>query len=289
MKKWLWFPIGILALIVILGFMFFASLASGKVIGAMLYVDEGAVEVDSGKGWIAAQDGMELSINDKVRTLEGKATIVIFEGEMTRLEPNTEVSIKELSLESTTISQNSGSTWNRITKLGGVAEYNVETPTTVATVRGTGFGLRSSDEGVDVLVGQGKVEVGVYDGGRLLEKFDVIENQKVRAAAKKLSKLSLSEKDRAMLKEHLGRDIETLKKIRRAEIKKHKFALEVLKRTNRLSDADIEKGLDDLDKGQLNEDELEQKAPIKLKALKRIVAMTKEIKNLRALQENQES
>jgi hypothetical protein len=255
----------------------------------MLYVDEGAVEVDSGKGWIAAQDGMELSINDKVRTLEGKATIVIFEGEMTRLEPNTEVSIKELSLESTTISQNSGSTWNRITKLGGVAEYNVETPTTVATVRGTGFGLRSSDEGVDVLVGQGKVEVGVYDGGRLLEKFDVIENQKVRAAAKKLSKLSLSEKDRAMLKEHLGRDIETLKKIRRAEIKKHKFALEVLKRTNRLSDADIEKGLDDLDKGQLNEDELEQKAPIKLKALKRIVAMTKEIKNLRALQENQES
>jgi len=122
MKKWLWFIIGFFVLLLILVGVFFFSLTSGKVISAMLYIDEGAVEVDSGAGWKVAIDEMELDVNDKVRTLEGKATIAFYEGEIIRLEPNTQVSIKELSEQKVTVSQDSGSTWSRLTKLGGVAE-----------------------------------------------------------------------------------------------------------------------------------------------------------------------
>jgi len=275
MKKWLWFPIGIFALIVILGVVFFASLTSGRVIGAMLYVDEGAVEVDSGNGWVASQDGMELSINDKVRTLEGKATIVIFEGEMTRLEPNTEVSIKELSLQSTTISQNSGSTWNRLTKLGGVAEYNVETPTTVATVRGTGFGMIISGSQNDMLVGEGTVSFGAKG-----EAGEPISEGWKGTIASPLVKTQLNQEEKDWVNGQMSNDIESLKKLRLDIINRHGFALGVIKTTFGLTDADIEQGLKDIDDGKTDEDELAQKAPIKIDDLDRVIAITKEIKKL---------
>jgi len=275
MKKWLWFPIGILALIVIIGVVFFASLTSGKVIGAMLYVDSGVVEVDSGKGWVAAQDGMELSVNDKIRTLEGKATIVIFEGEMTRLEPNTEVSIKELSLESTTISQNSGSTWNRLTKLGGVAEYNVETPTTVATVRGTGFGLKITGNQNDLLVGEGTVNFGAK--GEVGEP--VAEGWKGTIASP-LVKTQLNQEEKGWVNGQMSKDIESLKKLRLELINRHGFALGIIKTIFGLTDSGIEQGLKDIDDGKTDEDEIAQKAPMKIDDLDRVVAITKEIKKL---------
>jgi hypothetical protein len=275
MKKWLWFPIGILALIGIIGIVFFASLTSGKVIGAMLYVDSGVIEVDSGKGWASAQDGMELSVNDKVRTLEGTATITFFDGELLRLHPNTEISIKELSQESTTVAQESGSTWSRLTKLGGVAEYNVETPTTVATVRGTGFGLKITGAQNDLLVGEGTVNFGAK--GEVGEP--VAEGWKGTIASP-LVKTQLNQEEKGWVNGQMSKDIESLKKLRLELINRHGFALGIIKTTFGLTDSDIEQGLKDIDDGKTDEDEIAQKAPMKIDDLDRVVAITKEIKKL---------
>jgi len=275
MKKWLWFPIGILALIVMVGVVFFASLTSGRVIGAMLYVDEGAVQVDSGNGWVAAEDGMELSINDKVRTLEGKATITFFDGELLRLEPNTEISIKELAQKALTVLQSSGSTWSRITKLGGVAEYNVETPTTVATVRGTGFGMIISGTQNDLLVGEGTVSFGAKGAAG-----EPISGGWKGTIASPLVKTQLIQEEKDWVDGQMSNDIESLKKLRLDIINRHGFALGVIKTTFGLTDADIEQGLKDIDNGKTNEDEIAQKAPMKIDDLDRVIAITKEIKKL---------
>ena len=278
MKKWLWFLIGFFAILIILGGLFFASLTSGKIIGALLYIDEGTVQVDSGNGWQPAVDGMELSINDKVQTLEGKATIALYEGELIRLGPNTQISIKELSQQKITISQEAGSTWSRLTKLGGVAEYNVETPTTVATVRGTGFGIIISGQKNDLLVGEGTVTFGAKgeEGGQITEGWK-------GTIASRLVKAQLTNEEKNWVNGHRANDIETLKKIRRKIINKHKFVLGIIKKTAKLTDEDIERGLKSLDAGEGDIDEMAKKAPMKIPDLDRIVQITKQIRKMQGI------
>jgi len=275
MKKWLWFLIGFFAILIILGVLFFVSLTSGKIIGALLYIDEGIVQVDTGKGWATAIDGMELSINDKVQTLEGKATIALYEGEIIRLEPNTQISIKELSQKKITISQEAGSTWSRLTKLGGVAEYNVETPTTVATVRGTGFGMVISEEKNDLLVGEGTVTFGAKG-----ELGEAIPEGWKGTIASPLAKVQMNQEEKDWVYGQETRDIETLKKIRWEIINRHGFILGMIKKTTGLTDEGIRQGLRSIDAGEGDLDEMAKKAPIKIKDLDRIVQITKKIRSM---------
>jgi ferric-dicitrate binding protein FerR (iron transport regulator) len=273
----LWFLFGFLAILIILGVLFFVSLTSGKVIGALLYVDEGVVQVDSGSGWKAAIDGMELSINDKVQTLEGKATIALYEGEIIRLEPNTQISIKELSQKKITIGQEAGSTWSRLTKLGGVAEYNVETPTTVATVRGTGFGMRVSEGKNDLLVGEGTVNFG-FKG----ETGETVEEGWKGTIASPLVKVQMNQEEKDWVNGQETYDIETLKKIRWEIITRHKTILGIVKKTAGLTEEGMKVALDNLDNNREDLDELAKKAPIKIKDLDRIVKITKKIRDMQA-------
>ena len=275
MKKWLWFLIGFFVILIIIGVLFFVSLTSGKIIGAMLYIDEGTVQVDTGNGWQPAIDKMELSINDKVQTLEGKATISLYEGEIIRLEPNTQISIKELSQKNITISQEAGSTWSRLTKLGGVAEYSVETPTTVATVRGTGFGMKISGTKNDLLVGEGTVTFGFK--GETGES--VLEGWKGTIASP-LVKTQMTQEEKNWVNGQEANDIESLRKIRSEIISRHGFILKMVKKFFKLTDEDIEKGLKSLDTGEGDIDEMAKKVPIKIPDLDRIVQITKKIRDM---------
>jgi len=275
MKKWLWFLIGFFAVLIIVGVLFFVSLTSGKVIGALLYVDGGVVQVDSGSGWQPAIDGMELSVSDKVQTLEGKATIALYEGEIIRLEPNTQISIKELSQQKITISQEAGSTWSRLTKLGGVAEYNVETPTTVATVRGTGFGMIVSENKNDLLVGEGTVTFGFKN-----ETGEPVEAGWKGTIASPLVKAQMNQEEKDWVNGQETKDIETLKRIRDKIINKHGFLLRIIKKTNGLTDEKIKTELNNLDNNQEDLDALAKRAPMKIPDLDRIVKITKKIRDL---------
>jgi len=275
MKKWLWFLIGFFAIIIILGILFFVSLTSGKIIGALLYVDEGVVQVDSGSGWKTAIDGMELSVNDKVQTLEGKATIALYEGEIIRLEPNTQISIKELSQKKITIGQEVGSTWSRLTKLGGVAEYSIETPTTVATVRGTGFGMIISGAKNDLLVGEGTVTFGAKG-----EAGESVEEGLKGTIASPLVKVQMTREEKNWVNGQETKDIETLKKLRMDIINRHGFILGTIKKTTGLTDEEIKTELNNLDNNQDDLDELAKKSPVKIPDLDRLVQITKKIRTM---------
>ena len=77
MKTWLKITLPIIAvLLIIIGFLVYTTLYSTATRTAYLMIDEGSVDVDQGSGWEPAVDMMDLSIDDKIRTNAGKATVV---------------------------------------------------------------------------------------------------------------------------------------------------------------------------------------------------------------------
>jgi len=76
---------------------------------------------------------------DSVRTGNDSWALVTFEdGSTVELEPNTEISIKELTDTAITVWQEVGRTWSGIKKLvGPLTDFELETPSAGAVVRGT--------------------------------------------------------------------------------------------------------------------------------------------------------
>jgi hypothetical protein len=128
----------------------------------------GDVEVKQGDTWVTAEDNMELNRYDSVRTGDNSsASIIIFKGSIIRLDSNTEVYLEKLiqGEEGTfvTIEQEAGRTWSTVQKISGIDEYEVQTPTAVASVRGTSF---------DVNIENGTTIVGVIKGSVNVSKTD---------------------------------------------------------------------------------------------------------------------
>ena len=263
----------LIAIIAIIGFIV-STLFVSATTAAILYVESGTVQVDTGNGWIQAQDEMELKLDYKVKTSAGSsASIALYEGEIVRLSENTEVSISELTKSSVTISQSSGSTWNKITKISGIKDYGVETPTTVATVRGTGFGVIILTE-TNLLVDEGIVNF-VYGS----DKADVNAGEKA-VTGNSIDISALTAEDIAWIDGQTGKDIEVLRKLRLREVYKHSIVVEAIKMAAKVDDAGIKQALIDIDEGRINENDLIEKSPIQLPSIDKIKAINQQIKEL---------
>jgi len=271
-KPILW--VVLILIIAIIGFVV-STLFVSATTAAILYVESGTVQVDAGSGWQAAQDEMELKLDYKVKTSAGSsASIALYEGEIIRLSENTEVSISELTKESVKINQSSGSTWNKITKISGIKDYSVETPTTVATVRGTGFGVLIGGE-TNLLVGEGIVNF-VYGS----DQADVNAGEKA-VTGNSIDKSALTAEDLAWIAGQKDKDIEILRKLRLREIYKKQMVVEAIKMAAKVDDEGIKQALTDIDEGKLNEKELIEKSPVQLPSIDKVMQLTQKIKELK--------
>jgi len=135
------------ALAIVLGVvsMFGGSRALGA--ATTITIISGDIQVRHGAGSFApAADGDVLTAGDTVRTGDAaRAVLTYFEGSTVSLEPNTELVIEDASAltDGSTIvvmQQNLGRTWHVVTKLvTGGSKYEVKTPASTASVRGTTF------------------------------------------------------------------------------------------------------------------------------------------------------
>ena len=256
-------------IIALIGGLFFLVNAE-NITPAYLNIKEGIVQVDTGSGWTAARDGMELKLSDKVRTLDGKAKIILFESAIVTLEEDTEVSIKELAQNNVSIRQESGMTWNKFTGLSGIENYEVETPNTVATVRGTEFGV-SIDE---VIVANGKVQVRSGDQMLLIiggKKAVLDENGT-------LVEMDLDAEDIALIRERLVETLSDLKELRWYIIKKYDLIYSQVKSRYDLTDQDVEDYLNKIDRGEIDDRDLLAKSPFEIKPAQRLIALNDKIK-----------
>ncbi len=156
---------------------------------AQLIIDSGTAQFDSGNGWETARSGMEIMQGDSVRTLdESEAKIIFFESSVMRLAPNTEIVIQALSADPDNtyiyLRQESGRTWNKILKLSGISSYEMETPTTVVSVRGTAFSVEVEDGLTDIILVEGEMETSTYE---VLEGRKEMIQSKIITAGKALS------------------------------------------------------------------------------------------------------
>ncbi len=96
--------------------------------------------------FVAVQDGDILVAGDTVRTgTDARAVLTYFEGSTVEIEPSSElvINVATANRDGSTViqmTQSTGKTWHVVTHLlSGNSKYDVSTPTSVASVRGTAF------------------------------------------------------------------------------------------------------------------------------------------------------
>ena len=130
-----------------------------------LTILSGAVSLrPSGREFTAAADGAILSAGDTVRTgTDGRAVVTYFEGTTVEMEPASELTIDVASAEpdgSTVLlmTQSIGKTWHVVTHLlSGNSKYEVRTPASTASVRGTQFEVAVTTDATTVTTSEGRV------------------------------------------------------------------------------------------------------------------------------------
>ncbi|MBI4016627.1 MAG: FecR domain-containing protein [Candidatus Aenigmarchaeota archaeon] len=269
MKKIL---VGALIVVILLTGVAYYILAPSKVSPAILYIENGAVEVNTGAGWTAGVNEMELPQGASVRTKhDGTATVVLMEGEILSLQPETEVRLDKITSKKLYVTQLAGETWNKITKLSGIKEYKIQTPSTVATVRGTEFFF--TDTELDV--GEGEVQYGTRE-----DEQRIVVREHKRALKEKFVEEDMPEETIARMKQFPKRYLKILKQVRARELRKHKFIMRQVKNRG-VSEEQIEFFMNELDEGRQDEDEIMKKVPSPLQPkAKRTQMLTKEIKHI---------
>jgi len=270
MKKWV---IGVIVAVLILAVVGYFLLAPPSVSAAILYIDSGDVQINTGNGWQTATDEMELAQGAQIKTATGEATVVLQEGEIVHLQPNTEIKLDSITSKSIKLSQTAGETWSKVTKISGISEFTIETPTTVATVRGTEFML--SAEQLDV-------EDGDVEYEKKADKKKIHVRARKKAFANMMEEEDMGEADFGRMQKFSGKEVEVLKKIRAREIKKHARLLKMAEKKG-YTEQQMAQTLNDVDEGRQSEDELYNSAPTLMKPqAKRTYLLTKEIKRAKA-------
>lgn len=172
----------VVALLVIGGGIFFLS-RRGSQDKLTVFKDAGSISVKSGTGEYEKKDQAEFTIdnNSFVKTdAGGTGHVVLPDNSMISLSNNTEMQIK-YSPGKTDIFQSLGNAWYRVQKLSGKNEFTVETPTIIAAVRGTIFGVeRGTSELSYVTDGTIEiVQIKDVDGNRTRENIQTLETNKL--------------------------------------------------------------------------------------------------------------
>ncbi|MBW2967413.1 FecR family protein [Candidatus Woesearchaeota archaeon] len=259
----IWIPVAVVALLIIITL---ASVLGSSTRVAFLNVEDGDVQVNQGKGWKTAQDGMELDLGDAVRTGDGSAVVILYESVLVQLDPGTEVTIEELSKDNVKIRQESGSTWNKFAAIAGIKSFEVETPTTVATVRGTEFWVDLESVGVS----EGKVDAEV-DG----QKMRVNGGYKAVVGNEEPVALTPEEIQRAMEKKQMV--IRHLKKLREDELNKHPTIYNLAKKLRGWTDSDVRRYMDRMDNGEYDPEQIKKQARLPAKSVDKFASISKEI------------
>lgn len=170
----------VLVLAVVIGTGFIGgSQALGAVTTITVISPDVSVRHGATGAFVSAVDGEVLESGDAVRTGEsGRAVLTYFEGSSVTIEPSTELAIDRAdgSPDGTTIilmTQTLGRTWHVVTKLiTGGSKYEVRTPASTASVRGTAFEVQVTDRETTVTTTEGTVVDAVPDPaqpGRVVE------------------------------------------------------------------------------------------------------------------------
>src|SRR5256712_8820156 len=171
---------------------------AGQALGASstITVLGGAVRVRHVSGDVtAATDGDLLAAGDSIETAaDGRAVVTFFEGSTVEIEPSSTLSVDTLSVEAdggtvVLMTQAVGRTWHVVTKLlTGSSRYEVRTPASTASVRGTEFEVQVDTSGGEpvatVVTTEGRVAHSAPDPARPGLTSEVLVTAGTQASAR---------------------------------------------------------------------------------------------------------
>lgn len=151
------------SLIIILSVLFLGNVYAGNI--AKIKRIEGKVSVlkKSAQNWRTARINMPLSEGDAVYSRkESFAEIVYSSGAILRMDEDSKILIKEVTEKKSKTATPLGNIWANMRKLiSSKKEFELESPTATAAIRGTVFQMKTSkDSSTDVSVYEGRVAVG---------------------------------------------------------------------------------------------------------------------------------
>lgn len=155
---------------------------------ALLQIEKGLVEINTGSSWQQAKNGTELKQGWQIRTdKESKANIIFFGDSVARLAENTEVIIKELNVTreglNVIIKVVEGDVWHNIIPVSRINRYVVETLGGTFYKIGTSFGTSYRDGKAKTAVLSGSVTVrSIYYAGTItsMEQAEIIPRQPIK-------------------------------------------------------------------------------------------------------------
>jgi len=272
--------IGVLVLfVVVAGAILYNVIIKDDIEVAFLTVEKETVKVDQGNGWETVTGELSLSLDDKIKTEDGVAVLTLFESILIELEPNTEVSLASLSEKKSAIKQASGSTWTKFISVAGIKNFEIETPNTVATVRGTEFGIVVGKEDA-IMVAEGIV-ITITNGKSLdLNAFEIsIKGEKGEMTAKDIDHM-LAKTKKTLIR---------IKGLRDRIIDEYQPKIETFAAEYDVTEVGLRGDLALIDKGELDDEVLFADAPVQLPVMGRFKDLNDEVKNQQRLIERIES
>jgi hypothetical protein len=267
MKKGVKIAIGIVVVILLAAVFLFKSVTGEKTTPAYLVVDSGTVFVNG----VLTQNEQDLKKGDIIRTESGEATVILYDSIIISLESNSEISLEALTKDHPQVKQVSGSIWTKFADVVGIQQFDVQTPNTVATVRGTEFGVDVDGNNTVVPVGEGTVDVD----GRPVNAFQQARKQGFTEVA--LEQLSPEQKRKMLFR--MERTLQKMMRHREREIfVKEQRLLSLARKKATFSDDEIRQYLRDIDAGTIDDAAMLKKSPIRVQALYKIKRMNDRIK-----------
>lgn len=172
---------------------------------AVLASVTGDVQIKKGEIWGKAVPEDEIAQSDIIKTSFGsQATLLFGSGSIIRVDQNSQIALSEYSRDGESwiikINQIFGRSWNRVQKLVGASVYEVNTPTAVATVRGTAFGIDADASGSAITVDEGTVTAKVVDTKtperRVIQEVKIEKQQTVEITPKRVEEVKRAIEER---------------------------------------------------------------------------------------------
>lgn len=265
----------VVGIIIILALVMYFSVFKTNTPIATLKILSGNVQVDSGSGWFSGTDGMNLKQSYSVKTSDdGRARIIMLDSVIVTMENDTELNLKDVNSEGSTVSQKSGTVWNKFIKASGVNTYSVDTPTTVATVRGTMFRSKMFPNKVGLLVAEGLVGFSNDNNST-----NVSRGRKMIADNNgTMYEANITSEDIADMMGTMTEDLQAMKDLRIEMLRRNNALYGEMKKQYNIDDNGVIDLLDKIDKGLVNDSEIIDKSPVKVPLFKELKAIDDSIK-----------
>ncbi|GEM_PF-5749088 len=241
-----------------------------------LNILSGTAQVDTGLGYATATDGMSLKQGYSIKTLDSSnARIVLLDSVILTLDPNSEIKLDTLG-KNTVVSLTSGDAWSKF-MLGDVQQYTVSVLGTTAVAYGTSFNTKIAGNDVILTVSDGTVGFS-----NSVDNVQAPKGSKYIMSGGRITESSLTPEEKSAVVASMNNDLGAIKDLRFEMMQRNKAAYNQLKNMFNKTDDNVQKILDLIDNGELNDTEMISKSPIKLPMLQKLGSIDTEVKKQQA-------